>query len=61
MAAIAGAEAAFASRGDDSGTHVAEKALWDGGRVEPVGRLVSRTGSGMGATLNTAARCPPMR
>ena len=36
MAAIAAAEAPFASRGDDSGTHQAEKALWaDGGRRRP--------------------------
>lgn len=58
MAAIAGAEASFASRGDDSGTHVAEKNLWAAAGVEPEGSWYLSTGSGMGATLNTAAQVP---
>ena len=58
MAAIAGAEAPFASRGDDSGTHVAEKNLWAAADVEPAGEWYLSTGSGMGATLNTAAQVP---
>lgn len=58
MAAIAGAEAAFASRGDDSGTHVAEMNLWSAAGVEPTGSWYLSTGSGMGATLNTAAQVP---
>jgi tungstate transport system substrate-binding protein len=58
MAAIAGAAAAFASRGDDSGAHVAEKALWKAAGVEPAGGWYLSTGSGMGATLNTAAQVP---
>jgi tungstate transport system substrate-binding protein len=58
MAAIAGTGASFASRGDDSGTHVAEKALWAAAGVEPAGGWYLSTGSGMGATLNTAAQVP---
>ena len=58
MAAIAGAGSAFASRGDDSGTHVAEKNLWAAAGVEPAGSWYLSTGSGMGATLNTAAQVP---
>jgi tungstate transport system substrate-binding protein len=58
MAAIAAAEAAFASRGDDSGTHVAEQNLWSAAGVEPEGGWYMSTGSGMGATLNTAAQVP---
>ena len=57
LAAIAAAEATFASRGDDSGTHVAERALWEAAGVDPSGasgRWYRETGSGMGATLNAA-------
>ena len=52
---IAAAEAAFASRGDDSGTHRAEQRLWDAAGVEPGGAWYRELGSGMGPTLNTAA------
>ncbi|GAA0307414.1 substrate-binding domain-containing protein [Rhodovulum strictum] len=58
MAAIAGAGASFASRGDDSGTHAAEKNLWAAAGIEPAGGWYLSTGSGMGATLNTAAQVP---
>lgn len=58
MAAIAQAETPFASRGDDSGTHVAEMALWSAAGVDPAGNWYLSTGSGMGATLNTAAQVP---
>jgi tungstate transport system substrate-binding protein len=58
MAAIVSAETSFASRGDDSGTHVAEMALWDAAGVAPAGAWYLSTGSGMGATLNTAAQVP---
>ena len=58
MAAIAGAGASFASRGDDSGTHTAEKNLWAAAGIEPAGDWYLSTGSGMGATLNTAAQVP---
>lgn len=56
MAAIAEAEAPFASRGDDSGTHVAEMALWAAAGIEPAGGWYRETGSGMGPTLNTASQ-----
>jgi tungstate transport system substrate-binding protein len=58
LAKIAAAEAPFASRGDDSGTHKAELALWDEAGVDVAGASGSwyrETGSGMGPTLNTAA------
>ena len=55
---IAAAGVAFASRGDDSGTHRAELRLWSAAAVDPreaSGGWYRETGSGMGATLNTAA------
>ncbi|MBE0488554.1 MAG: substrate-binding domain-containing protein [Halomonas sp.] len=55
MRLIAEAEAAFASRGDDSGTHRAEQRLWEAAGVEPGGAWYRELGSGMGPTLNTAA------
>ncbi|HMO70591.1 MAG TPA: substrate-binding domain-containing protein [Paracoccaceae bacterium] len=58
MSRIAAAGASFASRGDDSGTHVAEKNLWAAAGIEPAGSWYLSTGSGMGATLNTAAQVP---
>jgi tungstate transport system substrate-binding protein len=55
---IAAAKAPFASRGDDSGTHKAELALWQEAGVDVAGASGTwyrETGSGMGPTLNTAA------
>ncbi len=54
---IAGAGAPFASRGDDSGTHKKERDLWAAAGLDPGagGSWYRETGSGMGATLNTAA------
>lgn len=52
--ADSGASAPFASRGDDSGTHKKERALWQAGGVEPSGEWYLQTGQGMGATLNVA-------
>ncbi|MEK7245373.1 MAG: substrate-binding domain-containing protein, partial [Pseudomonadota bacterium] len=53
---IAEAKAPFASRGDNSGTHIAELALWSSVGIDVKGAGWYRaTGSGMGATLNTAA------
>jgi tungstate transport system substrate-binding protein len=54
---IAEAKALFASRADDSGTHKAELKLWEEAGVDPrvsSGSWYLETGSGMGATLNTA-------
>jgi len=52
---IAESNSAFASRGDDSGTHRKELELWGTARIEPSGRWYRQLGSGMGPTLNTAA------
>ncbi len=55
---IAAAQAVFASRGDDSGTHKRELGLWNSAGVDVTaasGTWYRETGSGMGATLNTAA------
>jgi tungstate transport system substrate-binding protein len=54
MKAIAGKQAAFASRGDDSGTHKREKELWKEAGIEPSGSWYMETGQGMGATLQVA-------
>ncbi len=57
LKSIAAAEAPFASRGDDSGTHVKELALWRAAGLDPTaasGSWYRETGSGMGATLNVA-------
>ena len=54
MRAIA-ARGRFVSRGDDSGTHTQEMALWAAAGIDP--RSLERreeTGQGMGATLNVA-------
>ncbi|OEY66423.1 substrate-binding domain-containing protein [Marinobacter sp. X15-166B] len=55
FAAIAEAEAPFASRGDDSGTNRAELRHWKHAGVDPDGDWYRELGSGMGPTLNTAA------
>jgi len=53
---IAAAGVPFASRGDDSGTNKAELKLWKQAGIDPKGKGWYReTGSGMGATLNTAS------
>ena len=54
---IAEAQAPFASRADESGTHKAELKLWRDAGFDPKpasGEWYLETGSGMGATLNTA-------
>ena len=54
---IAATEAPFASRADDSGTNKAELKLWQDAGIDPKpssGKWYLETGSGMGATLNTA-------
>jgi len=55
---IAAAKAPFASRGDKSGTHLAEMEFWKAAGVDTAaasGQWYRETGSGMGPTLNTAA------
>jgi tungstate transport system substrate-binding protein len=58
MAAIAESGAIFLSRGDESGTHRAEQALWRAAGGQPAESGVGwyrESGSGQGATLNIAA------
>lgn len=55
LSRIADKGALFASRGDDSGTHKKEMALWGDAGIDPTaasGDWYRETGSGMGATLN---------
>ena len=57
LASIAESGALFASRGDDSGTHKKELSLWGDAGIDvgdASGSWYRETGSGMGATLNTA-------
>ena len=54
---IASSESIFASRADNSGTHNKELSLWETAGIDPTlwsGGWYRETGSGMGATLNTA-------
>ncbi len=55
MTRIANAEAAFVSRGDDSGTHALERRLWKAAGITPQGAWYTESGTGMGDTLNIAA------
>ena len=57
LRAVAASGSPFASRGDDSGTHKKELALWRSAEIDPAaasGDWYRETGSGMGATLNIA-------
>jgi tungstate transport system substrate-binding protein len=56
LTAIANAEATWASRGDDSGTHTKEKSLWAAAGIDlgAVGEWYKSLGQGMGDTLNFA-------
>jgi tungstate transport system substrate-binding protein len=57
MRRIAEAQARFVTRGDNSGTHVAEKALWDKAGVQPQGgwyEVFEKGASGNGPTLRHA-------
>ena len=57
LARIAALGRPFVSRGDDSGTHRAERRLWREAGIDASvasGAWYWETGSGMGATLNTA-------
>ncbi len=55
FAAIAGRRAAFVSRGDESGTHKKELAIWETAGVEPDGDWYLVTGQGMGESLRVAS------
>jgi len=54
MKAIASTGSRFVSRGDNSGTHTLEKALWKLAGVEPQAGWYIESGQGMGATLGIA-------
>ena len=51
---LAEAKAEFISRGDDSGTHKKEKALWMKANIQPEGAWYIQAGQGMGAVLKIA-------
>jgi tungstate transport system substrate-binding protein len=51
---IAESQSRFVSRGDRSGTHVLELALWKQAGVEPRGAWYIESGQGMGQTLGIA-------
>ena len=57
LKSIHGAKTQFVSRGDESGTHKKERALWQDGSMDPAtfGRWYAEVGAGMGAALNTAS------
>jgi tungstate transport system substrate-binding protein len=54
LAKIAAAGARFVSRGDKSGTHILEQALWKEAGVTPAAPWYIESGQGMGATLSIA-------
>ncbi len=51
---IAETQSAFVSRGDDSGTHKKEMAIWASSGLEPAGSFFIETGQGMGESLRIA-------
>lgn len=54
MQRIAASRSRFVSRGDGSGTHARERALWKRAGVTPAGAWYMESGQGMGATLGIA-------
>jgi len=53
---IAEAKVTFVSRGDDSGTHKRERALWKAAGLSPTRIWYIEAGQGMGATLGIASQ-----
>jgi tungstate transport system substrate-binding protein len=51
---IAASQSSFVSRGDDSGTHKKERALWQAAGVAPSGSWYREVGQGQGRTLQMA-------
>ena len=51
---IAETQSIFVSRGDDSGTHKKELAIWKSAEITPEGGWYIETGQGMGDTLRVA-------
>lgn len=54
LARIERARATFVSRGDDSGTHKRERAIWRAAGIEPTGAWYLDAGQGMGEVLTLA-------
>lgn len=54
FAAIASSGLTFVTRGDGSGTHTKELAIWEGADIAPGGPWYISTGQGMGQTLQVA-------
>ena len=52
---IAESQSLFISRGDNSGTHMKEMAIWKAAGVEPAGDWYQSAGQGMGAVLTMAS------
>ena len=52
---IADTQSRFVSRGDKSGTHLLEMALWKRAGIEPKGSWYLESGQGMGQTLGIAS------
>ncbi len=55
LAKLSAAGASFVSRGDESGTHTAEKALWTKAAITPAGAWYISAGKGMGDCLTMAS------
>jgi tungstate transport system substrate-binding protein len=51
---LAAKQATFVSRGDESGTHLREKAIWKKADIVPTGAWYVSSGSGMGHVLRIA-------
>jgi tungstate transport system substrate-binding protein len=51
---LGGGKAPFVSRGDESGTHQKEKALWKAAGLKPEGAWYVQSGQGMGEVLQMA-------
>jgi tungstate transport system substrate-binding protein len=56
MARIASRKAPFVSRGDRSGTHARELALWKAAKVDPKGAWYVESGLGMGEAISMATQ-----
>jgi tungstate transport system substrate-binding protein len=54
FAKIAGSTGIFVSRGDESGTHKKEHAIWQQASIQPEGAWYRQVGQGMGKTLQIA-------
>ncbi len=53
---IATKKSTFISRGDESGTHKKELAIWEKAGIQPKGSWYKESGQGMGETLTTASQ-----